>query len=86
MSNVRHKRNDWEPACIESVSQSHTEEKPKHSPAQVTETILVVEDAEMVRNLASRILRSHGYTVLEATSGAEPLQICEQHLVPLILF
>lgn len=64
---------------VESTSESHSDEKPKLAPAKGSETILVVEDAEMVRNLACRILRNHGYTVLEAENGAMALQICKRH-------
>jgi two-component system cell cycle sensor histidine kinase/response regulator CckA len=38
-------------------------------------TILVVDDEEMVRKLASMILRRHGYEVLEATDGKHALQV-----------
>ena len=41
------------------------------------ETILLVEDEEMVRNLASEILQSCGYRVVEATTGVEAIEICE---------
>jgi two-component system, cell cycle sensor histidine kinase and response regulator CckA len=43
------------------------------------ETVLVVEDEDAVRALASRTLRSLGYTVLEATDGAAALQAVTQH-------
>ena len=43
------------------------------------ETILLVEDDEMVRRLARRALQSRGYTVLEATHGEEALEVCELH-------
>ncbi|HUR94573.1 MAG TPA: PAS domain S-box protein [Gemmatimonadales bacterium] len=39
-----------------------------------SETILVVEDEEMVRGLATRGLREHGYTVLEALHGADAIR------------
>jgi PAS domain S-box-containing protein len=41
------------------------------------ETILLVEDDEEVRQVASRILRRNGYRVLEAGNGADALRVCE---------
>lgn len=43
------------------------------------ETILVVEDEEVVRNLACEILQMNGYTVLEAADANEALLKYEQH-------
>ena len=42
------------------------------------ETILLVEDEEGVRVLASRVLESCGYRVLTASNGAEALRVIEQ--------
>jgi two-component system, cell cycle sensor histidine kinase and response regulator CckA len=39
-----------------------------------SETVLIVEDEDMVRALASRTLREHGYTVIEARHGADALR------------
>jgi PAS domain S-box-containing protein len=50
-----------------------------------TEMILLVEDEEMVRNLARESLRMHGYTVLEAANAREALLICQQHEGPIHL-
>jgi CheY-like chemotaxis protein len=43
-----------------------------------TETILVVEDDELVRRTAVRILREHKYTVFEASTGKEALEVCQR--------
>ncbi len=43
-----------------------------------TETILLVEDEEMVRHLARQILEECGYTVIEARNGLDALEIYEQ--------
>jgi len=40
-------------------------------------TVLVVDDDRGVRRLTARMLRTEGYTVLEAESGAEALRILE---------
>ncbi|MGB6324597.1 MAG: response regulator [Methylocella sp.] len=42
-------------------------------------TILLVEDEEAVRAFGARALASRGYTVLQAASGSEALQIVEQN-------
>ena len=43
------------------------------------ETILLVEDEEMVRELAVESLQGYGYTILQAPNGREALSICERH-------
>jgi two-component system, cell cycle sensor histidine kinase and response regulator CckA len=43
-------------------------------------TILLVEDEEPVRAFGARALASRGYTVLQAASGSEALQIAEQNV------
>lgn len=44
-----------------------------------TETVLVVEDEEVVRDLSCRILRSLGYHVLEAANGKDALALVEKY-------
>lgn len=44
-----------------------------------TETILLVEDDEGVRNLSQKVLRRLGYSVLVANGGAEALKLAAQY-------
>jgi CheY-like chemotaxis protein len=46
---------------------------------------LLVEDEELVRNLARTILEESVYRILEARDGQEALSICEQHGDPIHL-
>jgi len=50
-----------------------------------SETILVAEDEDGVRNLAREVLEKYGYTVLEATNGEEALAVVDRHAGPLDL-
>ena len=45
---------------------------------QGSETILVVEDEEIVRKLACKVLEKNGYRVLEASNGEEALHIVQK--------
>ena len=57
-------------------------ESPSMEPEQGlptgTETVLVVEDEDMIRVLVERILRGQGYRVLTARGGADALMLCEE--------
>jgi signal transduction histidine kinase len=66
------------------------EPQPEPAPAYVdlpggSETILMVEDNTEVRAMLRAFLRRQGYTVLEAESGFEALQVSEHHGGPLQL-
>ena len=65
--------------CVESSDkrvQARTD-NPKSSKG--AETVLLVEDEELVRNLATEVLRESGYQVLEAKHGNEALIMGKQH-------
>ncbi|MBI2058147.1 MAG: response regulator [Nitrospirae bacterium] len=58
----------------------------KQKPAEsATETILLVEDERMVRDLAARFLTATGYTVIEAADGIEAFRALESHNGPVHL-
>ena len=56
------------------------EDRPRGS-----ETVLLVEDEEVVRNLVREILEGNGYTVLEARNGAEALELGRRFKGPIHL-
>jgi two-component system cell cycle sensor histidine kinase/response regulator CckA len=47
------------------------------------ETVLLVEDEELVRKVVARILERAGYRVLTAGSGAEAMELCEHLPTPI---
>jgi two-component system, cell cycle sensor histidine kinase and response regulator CckA len=55
------------------------------APAGGMETILLVEDEDVVRGLAAKILEQSGYRVLAASRGAEAIQMCRQRTEPIHL-
>ncbi|HWC74081.1 MAG TPA: ATP-binding protein, partial [Gemmatimonadales bacterium] len=61
--------------------------RPIHIPAKVkgTETILLVEDEEPIRTLASAALQRFGYRVLAAADGVEAMTIAGVHEGPIHL-
>ena len=61
------------------------EEDSLPSSLEGSETILLVEDDEMVRRLARYVLQTNGYTVLETADGARAVDICRQHIEPIHL-
>ena len=60
------------------ASEPHAVEQPGGS-----ETVMLVEDEALVRNLAADALRRHGYQVLSASTGLEALDLAGQVLHPI---
>jgi PAS domain-containing protein len=54
-------------------------------PPSDTATVLVVEDEKGIRALVRKILTREGYTVLEASSAEEALEVARRHRAPIHL-
>jgi two-component system cell cycle sensor histidine kinase/response regulator CckA len=70
------------PRYIEAVEaeQAPVERRPE-KPRDLTGqgTVLLVEDEDAVRSFAARALGQRGYNVLQATTGAEALEVFDKH-------
>ena len=66
------------PRIEESIQPTSRKQTPGE-PLRGSETILLVEDDDTVRELAHRVLLKYGYTVLESRHGTEALQVLEQY-------
>jgi len=68
----------WLP-CLESATEEGVKLRPvsrERMPlTEGRETILLVEDEEMVRAIGRRLLSMHGYCVIEAASGKQALEV-----------
>jgi signal transduction histidine kinase/ActR/RegA family two-component response regulator/HAMP domain-containing protein len=68
------------PANNEASPTSKKEASPDDAlVAGGTETILIVEDEEILREMAREILQNYGYNILEATSGREAFDVWNRH-------
>jgi hypothetical protein len=70
------------PRVVAETTAARTTSAPANA-GRGTETILLAEDAEDLRELAGEFLESSGYTVLKAADGAEALKIAEQYSGPI---
>jgi PAS domain S-box-containing protein len=67
---------------IPRIEESAAEPKtvPESAPATCgQETVLLVEDSEVVRMLVREILERNGYNVLEASQGSDAILVCSGH-------
>lgn len=69
-----------ESAAVERKEATEAKRSPKG-----TETILTVEDDEILRNVVVKSLSRVGYRVLTAANGEEALRICLEHREPIHL-
>lgn len=67
------------------VSAAPESGKNRKEIARGTQTVLVVEDAVPLRELARYLLESSGYTVLEAANGIDAIQLVDQYQGPIHL-
>ncbi len=70
---------------VEDAAESVARSEAREFPFGGSETILLVEDEEAVRALASRILQGRGYRVLECARPEDALHIAEHHQEPIDL-
>ena len=72
------------PASDGTIVDEEKPDEPK-APASGTETILVVEDEPVLREMTRTILENSGYQILEAVSGKEALNVWNQRTRPIDL-
>lgn len=65
-------------AAQPEIGTGEIEIKSKPNDIFGTETLLVVEDEEQVRELVIEMLETHGYKVLQATNGKEAIKVYNQ--------
>jgi len=66
--------------CVDEVIQGTSLVADSEEAYSGNETILLVEDEQIVRNLVGEVLMSRGYNVLAAACGREALSLCNTHI------
>jgi PAS domain S-box-containing protein len=65
--------------CVEALADQAVVPDRRAEPRPGDETILLVEDETVVRQLVAEILESSGYTVLQAGDGPSALELARRH-------
>jgi signal transduction histidine kinase/ActR/RegA family two-component response regulator len=65
--------------AISEAPEPEPQEAATVQAAPATETVLLVEDEEQVRNLTRTMLARQGYRILEASSGGDALRMAREH-------
>jgi len=73
------------PQVIDRVEKAAIDESISSKPPGGIETVLLVEDNAMVRDLAASALREGGYHLLLADNGLQALQVANQNTQPIDL-
>jgi signal transduction histidine kinase/ActR/RegA family two-component response regulator/HAMP domain-containing protein len=68
------------PAITETIAPAKKETAHAGPVAGGTETILIVEDEEVLREMARDILADYGYKIVEASSGKEAFDVWNLHM------
>jgi CheY-like chemotaxis protein len=69
--------------CVNASELNAEEEDSQPAPVEGSETLLIVEDEEVILNLLGRTQGKLGYTVLLARDGEEAFLVAEQHEGPI---
>jgi two-component system, cell cycle sensor histidine kinase and response regulator CckA len=72
------------PRVAEAAAPAPTSQAPPVS-VRGSETVLLVEDEEMIRNLVWKVLKANGYTVLVAGNGRDAEHVAGRHEGPIHL-
>jgi CheY-like chemotaxis protein len=70
---------------VEEAVEPEKARKPVETRARGRETVLVVEDEDVLRGLVKRMLGLLNYRALEAASGGDAFLLCERHKEPIHL-
>jgi PAS domain S-box-containing protein len=75
------------PACVDNVIPVTIDDTPKMHGSDGRSTVLVVDDDELLAEMAENLLEALGYSVITAGSGREALQIYSErgHSIELLL-